>query len=404
MAEDAAGVCQSLPLGGYQFNFVESPPAHYECPVCLLILRDPHILSCCGKKICLSCVEPILSANKPCPLCQQEFHTMLEKEIQRAVLGLKVYCSHREEGCDWVGQLRDFDRHVSHESDGECLFVEVECQHGCGCRFTRGAKVEHERNLCLRRPLDVQIQRLREDMMAMCESLKVFYASKVEALQETIQEQQSEINSLKTEVAVLKLKGSATKRVRNPNETISFADGRTLMLKKANIADEEVDVIVNSADSKLIHHKGLPGSLNAKSNGELQRYCDIYRKENGEVEVGQIAVTQGGGRLYCKYVIHAVGPSAWCNSESSCKAVLYKVITQTLEEAEKLKATSIAIPAVGTGRYRVKPDVSAAAIVQAILEHKYTLLRDIHIVTYTDTVYDSFTRHIALAIRSQHQS
>ena len=95
---------------------------------------------------------------------------MLEKELQRAILELKVYCSHKEEGCEWIGQLREFDRHISAEPDGKCLFVEVKCIHGCGRRFNRSCKEKHERDLCSCRPLDVQIQNLREEMTAMNES------------------------------------------------------------------------------------------------------------------------------------------------------------------------------------------------------------------------------------------
>lgn len=32
--------------------FVEDPPLSMKCPVCKLILRDPHLLSCCGAHIC----------------------------------------------------------------------------------------------------------------------------------------------------------------------------------------------------------------------------------------------------------------------------------------------------------------------------------------------------------------
>ena len=49
--------CRPLPaIGGYDCEFVDSPPEAWECPVCLSTLRDPHLLSCCGVKICQSCI------------------------------------------------------------------------------------------------------------------------------------------------------------------------------------------------------------------------------------------------------------------------------------------------------------------------------------------------------------
>ena len=51
--------CSSLPLGGFDCVFVETPPKLWECPICLLTLRSPHLLSCCGVKICQSCIQGV---------------------------------------------------------------------------------------------------------------------------------------------------------------------------------------------------------------------------------------------------------------------------------------------------------------------------------------------------------
>ncbi len=41
------------PAGGYEDSvFVEVPPDSLACPVCLLVLKEPHLLSCCGAHIC----------------------------------------------------------------------------------------------------------------------------------------------------------------------------------------------------------------------------------------------------------------------------------------------------------------------------------------------------------------
>ena len=52
--EDDA-TCSPLPTGGYDDDIFVDPPADtlgLHCPVCLSVLRDPHLLSCCGRHLC----------------------------------------------------------------------------------------------------------------------------------------------------------------------------------------------------------------------------------------------------------------------------------------------------------------------------------------------------------------
>ena len=39
---------------GYDCNYVDKPPKAYECPICLLVLRDPHMVDCCGREVLLN--------------------------------------------------------------------------------------------------------------------------------------------------------------------------------------------------------------------------------------------------------------------------------------------------------------------------------------------------------------
>ena len=49
-------VCQQPPeppMSGYDDHiFISTPPDSLKCPVCLLVVREPHQLSCCGALIC----------------------------------------------------------------------------------------------------------------------------------------------------------------------------------------------------------------------------------------------------------------------------------------------------------------------------------------------------------------
>ena len=143
--------CAPLLIGGYDCDFVGSPPDNLKCPVCLLPFRDPSLLSCCGQKGCASCINQVKADGRPCPLCQQPFDTMLDKHFQREVLNLRVYCSKKREGCTWEGELR----HLKAHSERDCKIVEKECRYNCGGRYQRRLLKKHELEECPNRPQEV---------------------------------------------------------------------------------------------------------------------------------------------------------------------------------------------------------------------------------------------------------
>ena len=136
--------CTPLFTGGYDCDFVEPPPESLQCPVCLLPFQDPHLLSCCGHKGCACCIGRIKVSGHPCPICQQPFTTLLDKQLQRKVLDLRVFCSKKGEGCRWEGELRDLETH----SRRDCDLVDEECRYRCGGRYQRRVLRDHEMDDC----------------------------------------------------------------------------------------------------------------------------------------------------------------------------------------------------------------------------------------------------------------
>ena len=76
---------QNLSVAGYENEFVDSIPDTLSCPVCLLPFRDPHLVSCCGAKFCEPCISRVKTAGQPCPVCKQEFISLLDRGDQRKV-------------------------------------------------------------------------------------------------------------------------------------------------------------------------------------------------------------------------------------------------------------------------------------------------------------------------------
>lgn len=146
---------------GYACQLAQPAPAHLQtdCSVCLQILREPCIVSCCGQKFCRECIELVVDAGKDCPLCNgRGFTFMAEHSLSRTLLDLDVFCSAREEGCTWIGKLRSYEAHLHENYSQEdqltgCQFVKVMCIHpGCGVVIERRLAAVHQERECQKRP------------------------------------------------------------------------------------------------------------------------------------------------------------------------------------------------------------------------------------------------------------
>ena len=123
-------VCASLPLpspqsippeGGHQvtsppeeeYDFVEEPPNDMVCPVLRSVMLEPHQTDCCGLRLSAEAATKSQKEGQHCPQCRKHaFTSHPDLAFRREVRQLRVHCSYRRRGCEWVGELSDMDRHV----------------------------------------------------------------------------------------------------------------------------------------------------------------------------------------------------------------------------------------------------------------------------------------------------
>ena len=124
-------------VGGYDYEFVTTLPDRLICKICHNPCRDAHLTSCCGAHFCRSCLQQVRrgrSVSRACPMCRAErFQSFQNKEANREIKALKVYCQNSSNGCTWSGEVNDVKSHV----DNDCQFVDMPCPSNCGMILKR---------------------------------------------------------------------------------------------------------------------------------------------------------------------------------------------------------------------------------------------------------------------------
>ena len=161
-------LASSLESGGYDYEFIEEPSEDMKCSVCLSVLRDPHLTSCCGNHFCQSCITRIKSDGNSCPLCQERyFTTMLNKSVSRKIKDLTICCPNKSQGCEWTGALRHIESHLDQENG--CEYVVVKCSQ-CNESFARIALANHQKHNCPYRPYACDYCGYKDTMKALSEN------------------------------------------------------------------------------------------------------------------------------------------------------------------------------------------------------------------------------------------
>jgi len=154
---------------------------------------------------------------------------------------------------------------------------------------------------------------------------------------------------------------------------------------QGDITEVSVDAIVNAANPYLIHGEGVAYAIVKKGGYEIQEESNRYVKEHGPLKVGDVAVT-GAGNLKARYVIHTVGPRYGIEDDNKLESAVRK----SLEKADDLKLTSIALPAISTGIYGYPYHICARIIACVLKGYKPKTLKSVTIVLYDSKAYSVF--------------
>ena len=174
--------------------------------------------------------------------------------------------------------------------------------------------------------------------------------------------------------------------------SLTLSGSRLVTLKQANIVEEEVDVIVNAANDRLVHGAGVAAAINKASQGIVQKLSSELFNTNGSIPTGQVVYTKAGGDLKCKYVIHAVGPEQYKHKGQS-QQLLWNCCINALQQAENLRAESIAFPPISSGLFGLPKETVAEVLINAVCGYQTqstALLKDVRIIIIDKETFEAF--------------
>ena len=147
----------------------------------------------------------------------------------------------------------------------------------------------------------------------------------------------------------------------------TFVNGRVRVIV-GDITREQVDVIVNAANSSLLGGGGVDGAIHRAGGPTILEECRELRRTlyPQGLPTGAAVITTAGA-MPVQYVIHTVGPMYGKHKgrESELLTACYR---NSLMLAAKHSLRSIAFPAISTGVYRYPRAEAAAVASQAVQE------------------------------------
>jgi O-acetyl-ADP-ribose deacetylase (regulator of RNase III) len=163
-----------------------------------------------------------------------------------------------------------------------------------------------------------------------------------------------------------------------------------ITLVRGDITRQDVDAIVNAANSSLMGGGGVDGAIHDAGGPAILKECRRLRDERYPegLPTGS-AVATSAGELPARWVIHAVGP-VYSEREDRSE-LLASAHRESLRVAKEVGARTVAFPAISTGVYGYPLELAAPIAVGAALDAPPSI-EEVRFVLFDERAHDAFAR------------
>lgn len=174
----------------------------------------------------------------------------------------------------------------------------------------------------------------------------------------------------------------------------TFLDGRVTVVV-GDITRQDVEAIVNAANSSLLGGGGVDGAIHRAGGPEILEQCREIRRTRFPqgLPTGEAVITTGG-QLQALYVIHTVGP-IYGEHRGKEAELLANCYHNSLTLAVEKNLSSMAFPSIATGVYSY-PRGEAAEIASRTIENFLATdrqLKEVRLVFFQSQDADVFLQH-----------
>lgn len=164
---------------------------------------------------------------------------------------------------------------------------------------------------------------------------------------------------------------------------------RRIAIVSGSVLDQDVEAIVNAANTSMRGGSGLDGQVHRRAGDEL--LMELMRVAPHGCRPGHVVVTPGFG-LRQKWVIHAVGP-VWRGGSAGEAELLASCHRESLRVTSGLGIKTLAFCGISTGIYGYPADMAARIALRTAADwsHAEPLPERIVFALYREPEFQAFT-------------